>query len=243
MGMKNGKCTICPQGCRWQEHKNLPYIIVYDTKQVKRDAKEMKAEFERSTKERFTLENYLKDRVTAFDQKQRHAIAMLDQMRGCKVKLCEIALRPNPMTSTEHVEQLIRAEEQEARPGWQARVKQLRNILQKWTAVNDVEAHTNPVQKVLDQYLQESDEYERKLITQQGKLETRMDEEQTRQHLEKKRRDEQIAEYRRIAQVHARQEERELIEWQRAERSAQADDYQRERKKKGGFLSWWQWSQ
>lgn len=102
-----------------------------------------------------------------------------------------------------------------------------------------MESHTNPVQKVLDQYLQESDEYERKLIIQQVKLQARMDEEQTRQQIAQKRKDEQIAEYRRIAHVHARQEEWQSREWQRLERGAQADDYQRERRKRGGLFSWW----
>jgi len=43
-----------------------------------------------------------------------------------------------------------------------------------------------------------------------------------------------------VAEVHARQEKTAVHRMAESGEDAQVDDYQRELKKKGGFLSWWQ---
>lgn len=213
--MVNGYCSVCEGGCHWEHHKNLPYLFVHSTKIVQRTMNEVKANYEEHSKQKFTLEGYLTDARDEFARMQSRTIAMLDEMCQCKIKLAEIALRPNPITSTQHVEQLIRAEETEARPGWQNRVMQLKNILQRWEAVNEVDSGGNPVQKILDQYLVdlEDDAHARRLL-EEVKLENRQDEaaitrqlqqrQQWRQQEEAKAR--QIAHDRRLAEAEQHQQ-------------------------------------
>ena len=53
---------------------------------------------------------------------------MVDDIRCCLDRLKEIALKPNPLSTVDYIDLLIRTEQNEAKPGFQDRVKSLQEI-------------------------------------------------------------------------------------------------------------------
>lgn len=47
------------------------------------------------------------------------------KMNRCKNRLKEIALRPDPLSTVEHIELMIKAEKMEGQPGYEQRIEML----------------------------------------------------------------------------------------------------------------------
>lgn len=123
--MTNDYCTVCTKKCIWSDHKNTRYIFRYNTEKVKKTYTEMKKKYEKAKGSKMThqafIEGLTRDVENLFDCVKRR----MGEMKRCKSRLEIIALRPDPLSTVEHLDLMIQAEEMEKHPGFEQRIKML----------------------------------------------------------------------------------------------------------------------
>lgn len=123
--MKDGYCTICIKKCIWTEHKNARYKFIYVTDKVKKTYTEMKQKYENALGSKLTHESFIASISKDVEQLFAYVNGMMTKMNRCKSRLKEIALRPDPLSTVEHLDQMIQAEEMERQQGYQRRIEML----------------------------------------------------------------------------------------------------------------------
>lgn len=123
--MKDGFCTVCIKKCKWTEHKNARYKFVYVTEKVKKTYTEMKQKYEEAKGSKLTHESFIANLSKDVEHLFAYVNGMMTKMNRCKSRLKEIALRPDPLSTVEHLDQMIQAEEMERQQGYQRRIEML----------------------------------------------------------------------------------------------------------------------
>lgn len=123
--MSNGFCKVCSNHCSWTVHKNARYILTYETKKVKKTYKKMKEKYEQAKGSKMThsvlIAELHKDRDNHYDYIKH----MVEEMLRSQNRLNEIALRPDPLSTVEHLDLMIQGEEIEGKSGFKERIKML----------------------------------------------------------------------------------------------------------------------
>ena len=83
----------------------------------------------------------INDRLSQLDE---HFMEMIGQVRDSSKRLGEIALKPNPLTEVEYIDLLIESEKQEAKPGYQARIKYYQDVRKRAQLATGVISMPNP---------------------------------------------------------------------------------------------------
>ena len=119
----NHYCKVCPGNCFWKEHKNLPYLIEFESVLETRTSEDLRRKYETAQKGKLKV----KDMLTTLDEFLQNAhtnvLTMIYRAQECLRRLDQIALKPNPLSSVEHLHLLIESEKQSAKPGWQQRIQ------------------------------------------------------------------------------------------------------------------------
>ena len=118
----NHYCKVCPGNCFWREHKNLPYLIEFESVVETRTSEDLRRKYETAKKGKLKV----KDMLTTLDEFLQDAhtkvLTMIYKTQECLRRLDQIALKPNPLSSVEHLHLLIESEKHSAKPGWKQRV-------------------------------------------------------------------------------------------------------------------------
>lgn len=125
MDMTTGFCRICPDKCIWSIHKNTPVMFDYVTKKVKKTYADVKKRHEDALGRTLTHEKYIEELTLDLDEMFEKINSMMDQMNKCKSRLKEIALKPDPLTTAEHIDLMIQSEEAEKQNGYLKRIQML----------------------------------------------------------------------------------------------------------------------
>lgn len=123
--MKDGYCTVCIKKCIWKEHKNARYKFIYVTDKVKKTYTEMKQKYEKAIGSKLTHESFIANLSKDVEHLFAYVNGMMTKMNNCKSRLKEIALRPDPLSTVEHLDQMIQAEDMERHQGYQRRIEML----------------------------------------------------------------------------------------------------------------------
>ncbi|XP_032366049.1 uncharacterized protein LOC116699594 [Etheostoma spectabile] len=121
----NGYCTQCPNKCYWNVHYNQKYRWDYQDVQEKRTVQELKEKYQNATKAKMTVEELVDKLKEDYDQVQATVVALMKKSSQCLNRLKEIALKPDPLSTTDYIDMLIEGEKAEAKPGWKQRVESL----------------------------------------------------------------------------------------------------------------------
>lgn len=125
IAMENGYCTICSKKCKWTDHRNAPYKFDLIVKNVKKTYTEMKMKFEKAKGQKLTHESLIKELLHDVKDIFDSVKEMMTNMNCCKSNLKEIALRPDHLSTVEHLDFMIQTEEHEKQPGYQRRIDML----------------------------------------------------------------------------------------------------------------------
>lgn len=124
----SGHCRICPDKCFWNKHANTPYVFSYVTVTVTKTYADMLEKY-KSASGRLPNQEQLLQRM---GQEVNDLIDLIEQMmmtvKACNERLASIALRPNPLSMTEHIDLMIQAEEMEKKNGFIQRIAVLREF-------------------------------------------------------------------------------------------------------------------
>lgn len=127
--MEDGMCTVCPKKCVWSVHINTDYRWEITRVREKRTFQELKSKYEAALKQqKMSLENIIWQLGVEYAQVQWKVIDMLITVTKCLMRLAEIALRPDPLTTPDYIDLLIQAEKHEPKDGYIQRIKQLEEV-------------------------------------------------------------------------------------------------------------------
>lgn len=145
---KEGNCRICPENCNWSQHKNAKYFIKYVTETVTKTYAEMKERYEGALNKKLTHEQYINRLSLDVDYFLERVMIMMNDMNNCKTRLKEIALRPDPLSTVEHIDLMIQTEEMDKQPGYFDRVKTLKKMKKMALVGKNVEEFGETVKSV-----------------------------------------------------------------------------------------------
>lgn len=126
--MRNGKCTACPGGCVWSVHKNMTYRWEHKRVKEKRTYNELKSKYEKAMGEKMNKEQIVAKLEEEYFQVQGKVVDKMNTLAECLKRLKEIALRPDPLGTPDYIDLMIESEKQEAKPGFQQRIKELQEV-------------------------------------------------------------------------------------------------------------------
>uniref|UniRef100_A0A8C5B1J8 Fibronectin type-III domain-containing protein n=1 Tax=Gadus morhua TaxID=8049 RepID=A0A8C5B1J8_GADMO len=126
--MKDGKCTVCPGTCNWDIHFNQKYRWDYVVEKQRTTIKEVKEKYEKATKAKISVEQLIEHLEEDVAMLQDMIMSLIDTSSHSIARLKEIALRPDPLSTPEYIELLIKGEKSEAKEGYPARIDSLEKI-------------------------------------------------------------------------------------------------------------------
>lgn len=127
----NGYCTECPGKCHWKVHFNMKYRFDYKVVQEKRTLKDLQEKYQNATKAKITVEELVGKLKADYDKVQAEVVELMERSSKCLNRLKEIALKPDPLSTTDYIDMLIEGEKSEAKLGWKERVDSLMNMRHK----------------------------------------------------------------------------------------------------------------
>ena len=123
MDKTTGDCRICTLNCIWSDHKNLPYLIEYETVTETRTSDDLQAKYETALSGKSKVEGMIQQLELFLQDVHTGVMTKIDRAQQSLHRLDEIALKPNPLTQVQYLELLIESEKNEAKPGWKQRVQ------------------------------------------------------------------------------------------------------------------------
>lgn len=123
--MKDGYCTVCSQKCFWNVHRNAGYKFDYVVKKVKKTYIEMKQKYEKALGSKLTHGSFIEKLSCEVHSLFLNVGKKMKRMNLCKTRLKEIALRPDPLSTVEHLDLMIQAEEHDKQAGYKRRIEML----------------------------------------------------------------------------------------------------------------------
>jgi len=135
-----GNCRICVGKCHWSVHHNVGYRIVHDEITVEKEYSEMRDKYQDAISGKMNAEKLMNQIKIEFETIQRNVLTTIDNIRKANNELKEIALRPNPLTSVQHIDLLIESEKQQQRFNWEKRVQNL-EVIRKLALITERAIH------------------------------------------------------------------------------------------------------
>lgn len=82
----------------------------------------MKQKYDKAIGSKLTHESFIEELSYEIESLFNCVNERMTRMNRCKTRLKEIALRPDPMSTVEHLDLMIQAEEHEKQPGYIKRI-------------------------------------------------------------------------------------------------------------------------
>lgn len=124
--MKDGKCEVCINHCVWSDHKNARYVLRYTMVKVKKTYTEMKKKYQKAEGLKMNHELLVNTLTRNYNVFFEDVKKMMTKMKQSKEKLNAIALKPDPLTNVDYLDQMIQAEKFElSREGAKERIDML----------------------------------------------------------------------------------------------------------------------
>ena len=90
---ERGNCRICPRKCNWSEHRNLPYLIEYQTIKETRTVEDLKKKFHKAVQQKATSEQMMKAIEESLQGVHIQVLDMIKRAQQSLRRLDEIALK------------------------------------------------------------------------------------------------------------------------------------------------------
>ena len=151
----HGDCTVCPGNCTWSKHVNNPYIFeLYEEEEVRTSA-ELKDRYDTAKQGESRAETMISNIKDELNTLECLVLEMVDKARKSLMRLDEIALKPNPLSEVDYIDQLIVSEEQQCRLGWTDRVKAYKVLRKRAALMRKIKTHQPVVNEPLFSWLGE----------------------------------------------------------------------------------------
>lgn len=143
-----GRCKQCPLACKWDIHKNVPYVMKMVQETVQRNAEEQKKTYENALKTKLTLKQVIEAMMNDVVKIEQNVLMLVDTISNLNNRLQEIALQPNPLEVVRYIEIMILNETQQKENGFMERVEILKNLKHRAEFRDQVTDFKNRKEKV-----------------------------------------------------------------------------------------------
>ncbi|XP_048825996.1 uncharacterized protein LOC125704467 isoform X2 [Brienomyrus brachyistius] len=133
-----GNCTVCAGKCRWYVHFNQKYRWEYKKVKERRTSEELKAKYEQAFGKKISAEEIIKTQEEEIQYLQDIVLQLMETSQRCLARLQEIALKPNPLSTPEYIDLLIKSEKAEAKPGFLQRIQSLEAMKEQAVIIQKV---------------------------------------------------------------------------------------------------------
>ncbi|XP_052788373.1 uncharacterized protein LOC128223135 [Mya arenaria] len=145
----NGFCTVCPAKCKWDKHAKLPYIIDNVTVTVQKPYRDMQKKYQEAAGNLPTQEQIVEKKTEELNHMIDDAEFLKTSVKECYERLNAIALRPNPLFMTEHIDLLIENETLMKKDGFSERINTLNEFRKKAMIMSDATKYTKVAQTAM----------------------------------------------------------------------------------------------
>ena len=122
--MRDEYCTVCKNKCKWDQHKNLNFIYVYEEVEKVKTSEDLRKKFVESSSNLKQSEQILKGLEQEFCDILAECYKNAEEIKKCVEKLKETSLCKNPNESfEEYIKNCIINEENTKKPGYLERIK------------------------------------------------------------------------------------------------------------------------
>lgn len=153
----NEYCTECPGKCFWNQHKNVPYILVKKKKKVKKTLENLKNAYYDSNNKLNAKQQILNGLQNDFNVQMYNCMLLQNQVQTAVERLKEIALnKRSHESSSQYIDQLIKSEEMQKKEGYLERIQSLYELKKKHKLISDLfKRQENSAMKDLNQFTKE----------------------------------------------------------------------------------------
>jgi ABC-type dipeptide/oligopeptide/nickel transport system ATPase component len=124
----NGYCEVCPNHCFWNPHHvNNDFRYEEEKVTVTKHYTDLEKKYKDAKEGKATAHSMILKIRGRVKNTFKKVCEDISKAKRCLERLEEIALKPNPLTEVEYIDILIKSETDEAKPGWEKRVKCLEN--------------------------------------------------------------------------------------------------------------------
>ncbi|XP_039373365.1 uncharacterized protein LOC120392694 [Mauremys reevesii] len=123
-----GYCMVCPGKCFWNVHFNQKYRWEYKVVKEKRTYAQLKEKYEKESAEVLSTQSVVEKLSQEYAAVEEILMEFIDKSSRSLQRLQAIALKPNPLSTPEYIDLLIMSEQQELKPGYQERIKSLKEV-------------------------------------------------------------------------------------------------------------------
>ena len=127
----SAKCSVCPGRCSWRVHVNTPFRFEVYEQTERRTLEDLKKRYHEALSNQFSVESMIANMEDHLAFLQQKVLELSRAAKQSMQHLDEIALKSNPLSEAEYIDLLIESEKQEAKPGFQQRVKCYQDMKQK----------------------------------------------------------------------------------------------------------------
>jgi len=117
----NGYCDVCE--CHWSKHSNTPYVFKPATEKKTVTLKDLQQKYNTAVAGMTKAQSMLSNVKDEFEEVAEDVFTMVIQVQKSLSRLDEIALKADPLTSSEYLDLLVESEKRDKREGWQLRIK------------------------------------------------------------------------------------------------------------------------
>uniref|UniRef100_A0A671X106 Septin-type G domain-containing protein n=1 Tax=Sparus aurata TaxID=8175 RepID=A0A671X106_SPAAU len=123
-----GECRKRNKSCIWSVHSNQKYKWEYREVKEKRTIEALQKKFNQAKNDKKPVEAMISTLKAEYDRVQAEVVKLMETSGKCLNRLKEIALKPDPLSTTEYIDMLIEGEKSEGKSGWKQRVQSLMTI-------------------------------------------------------------------------------------------------------------------
>nr|XP_025038035.1 uncharacterized protein LOC112545021 [Pelodiscus sinensis] len=128
MDRNTGYCRVCPGKCVWNVHFNQTYKWEYTVVKEKQTYAQLKEKYEKASGEVLSTQSMVEKLSQEYAAVEGTLMDLIEKSSRSLQRLQEIALKPNPLSTPEYIDLLIMSERQELKPGYQERIKSLKDV-------------------------------------------------------------------------------------------------------------------
>lgn len=122
-GPDSARCTVCPGNCPWTQHVNASHRFETYYEVETQTSDDLKKNLFDAIEGKSQIESMIDDVEKELEMLQGVIVGMVREAKWSLERLQEIALKPNPLSETEYIDLLIKAENSEKSPGFTERIK------------------------------------------------------------------------------------------------------------------------
>ena len=122
-GKESACCTVCPGNCPWDQHVNASHRFETYYEVETQTSDDLKKNMFDAIEGKNQVESMIIDIENELKMFQNVIIGMVSEAKRSLERLQEIALKPDPLSETEYIDLLVKAENSKKSPGFTERIK------------------------------------------------------------------------------------------------------------------------